>query len=291
MVKQPNDMGHLINDEVREIATRSPRERQAFIDQDQDYNLPYVNDLMEMLDQLKAVGAGRTRPPCRRILAPTGMAKSFILELYERRNPSRFDRVTKTTVWPVVFLKIPNEPCSDSVIRMLLRRLNVPVPSLKRFALQLHAATILSGLRPQLLLFDELQRIIQVSGDQAVRVLELIKWFSDELKIPVAVAGVESMESFFLADDQLGTRFRPYTLSPWQNDENLQRFVSTLLSYMPLREAPDERLFSFEAGAMILKNAGNTTDNIVTFFKEIARRQFLAGHEKIRLEDVQEFKL
>ena len=290
MVRPSNDMEHLNTDEVRAMALRSPKARQAFIDQDQDYNLPYVNDLMEVLDQLKAVGAGRSRPPCRRILAPTGMAKSFILELYERRNPSRFDKETKKTVWPVIGLKIPNEPSSDSVVRMLLRRLAVPIPPLKRFELQLHAATILSGLRPQLLMFDELQRIVQVTDEQAVKVLELIKWFSDELRIPTVVAGVDSMERFFLKDNQLGSRFRPYVLEPWRNDENLQRFLSTLLSYIPLREAPDLRLFSPEAAAMVLRNAGNSTDQIVNYFKEIARRHFLTGKEKICINDIQEYK-
>lgn len=52
MTRREENFLHLIDDRLRSLALASVDERVQFISEEQDYSLPYSNDLHETLDEL-----------------------------------------------------------------------------------------------------------------------------------------------------------------------------------------------------------------------------------------------
>ena len=277
---------HLIDDDVRAIAALSTAERIQFLDKERDYNLPYAQALMSVLGRLKDTDPGNIRPPCRLVVGRSGMAKSYILNEFELMNPRVQDKRTMTNITPVLRVEVPNSPTPDALMHAVLHKLGAPIPAMKRIRLQYHCVRLLRAASVRLLIFDEVNRIEHVTDPIAAAVCETLKWFCNELRIPVVAAGTPVLTRYFQADEQLASRFLPYDIPTWQNDENFHVAVSTILAHMPMREPPDDEIFTFQGGAAILKVAGDTTNRIIRHLKWIAEDRLLAGEERLTLRDI-----
>tara|TARA_R110002096_G_scaffold241194_3_gene433110 strand:- start:63 stop:935 length:873 start_codon:yes stop_codon:yes gene_type:complete len=286
MVKPGPKLEHLISEEISALAFKSAEDRIDVIQKDQWYNIPLYVDFLEMLDRLRLGGRSNVRPRCRRVIAASGMAKSYVLNHYRDLHPPKRARKSQTTYMPVILVEVPNEPSSTRLMHAILEKVQAMVPPLTGSKLHYQCLRLLKVLQPQLLIFDELQRIHHVHDQHARLVCEAIKWLSSELRVPTVVAGTAQMTRFFLSDDQLNSRFRPYDIPHWSNTEDLMCFVSTVLSYMPMAEPPDEQIFTFEGMGKLLATAGKSTDELIWYLKDLAIEKISMGEEKIRLEDI-----
>lgn len=279
------DLAHLVDDEVRGAVGLDLSTRLAFIEAERDYAFPYAQHLHEQLERLLRAGQGRTRPPCRRIVARSGMGKSFILQQFERRHPRVISK-RKGTQWPVLLVEVPPRPTPDALVHAILSKLGAPIPSKKRVALQYHALNLLRDAGICLLIFDELNRIRHLNDDIAGETCELMRWYSSVLGVPGVVSGGPAYVHIFQGDEQLGDRYLPIEIPTFVVDEIFLRVVSTVLAHIPMREPPDEEIFTEEGASLILKAGGVTTAKVVHFLKDQAMRCLEEHREKMMLRDL-----
>jgi len=286
MVKDAENLLHLIDDKVRKLSMCSMDERIDSLRQDQWYNLDFAAKLVAMLQELMANNRRNIRTACRRVIAPSGMAKSFILRQFEKQHPPQSSKLQNRIVYPVVMLEIPSDPNVKSLMERILTVTNLPVPRESRSHLFDHVIKMLKHMQVELIILDEFQRIHWASDKVGHLVCEAARAIAGELHIPVVVAGTNQMTRFFLSDEQLSSRFHPFEIAPWTADQAFLKAVSTILSYMPLRDPPADDIFTAEAVPKLLTSFGDRTDDIISVLKAHVIACLEEGEERLTLDRI-----
>ncbi|EDO26584.1 predicted protein, partial [Nematostella vectensis] len=66
--------------------------------------------------------------------------------------------------------------------------------------------------------------------------LNVIKYLSNELQIPIICAGTKEAYNAIQTDPQLANRFEPKVLQRWRNDDEFKRLLVSFESVIPLSE-------------------------------------------------------
>jgi hypothetical protein len=286
VVKEPNNFSHLIGAETQSIANRSAAKRIDWIRHDRWYNLLYAAELLSHLKNLKDHNRGNVRPRCARIVAPSGMAKTYILQQFLKLHPpSRVNKATNIRR-PVFLLDLPIVPTIEQLLLDMLVLLEAPTEKLSVRSYKQQALNLLVAAGAQIIVLDEFNRITAAKIDAEKAVGEVLKWLAKELRIPVVVAGTAAMNGFFAKDEQLNKRFKSYEISKWSVDEEFQAVVSTIFAYMPLREPPEESIFEKVGLEALMVKAGEATDDVIDFVKSLAIDCLENGQERITLDHI-----
>lgn len=290
MVSRPNDFPHLINEHVREMALASFAKRIDYLKEDQWYNLHYAAALLRKLEAVMLDNRKNIRPTCLRIVAATGMAKSTILEQFLTLNPPVLLEDVNMMETPVLKVEMPDDPTAEGLYEAFLYALGAPIPVLPKRRIPAHCVRLLVRVKVQIIIIDEYQRILWAPDTNRRRIGEACKFLANALRIPVIVAGTNEMDRFFDMDPQLNDRFPIYEIAPLLCDQRFREIVSTILSYCPMRQPPEEAIFSEEGCKALLEVAGNSTAALVRHIKRVVTRQFEGGEEGLTLETLLKIK-
>lgn len=90
-----------------------------------------------------------------------------------------------------------------------------------------------TGVR--LLIVDEVHNILAGGADRMNQMLNLLRYLGNVLRMPIVAIGVRQALQVIHSDDQLATRFEPFALPRWRDDDALRTLLASLEATLPLR--------------------------------------------------------
>lgn len=228
----------------------------------------------------------RTRMPNLLLVGPSNNGKTKIIEKF-RRDQLRgalgaFEGAISV---PVLNVQMPPAPDERRFFAAVLEALGAPDRNNERLAArQDMAMRMLRATDVRLLVIDEAHNILSGSRAQQRRFLNLLRWLGNELQVPLVAAGTAEALRAIQSDDQLANRFTPFSLPPWQHDEEYLRLLNTLEAMLPLRERSGLEDPPF--AQKLLNAAEGILGEVVFLVTTAAAAAIAAGEERIRIERI-----
>ena len=174
------------------------------------------------------------------LLGESGAGKTMLLRKFERSNAAAFDGATGVERRPVVAMLMPPQPTEAEFYDQLLRALGAPHGGRAGERDRLHrretALRLLREVDARVLVVDEINSVLAGTPRQQRLFLQLLRFLSNEGRLPLVCAGVPEARHALLSDPQLRGRFAERELPPWIADDELRGFVWRLVWSLPLRE-------------------------------------------------------
>lgn len=228
-----------LDDAVRPYAELSVPERLDYIRVDRWIDYPRARRALEKLDEL-LLFPKRARMPNLLIFGASGMGKTMIVEKFLRAHPASFDETTGIDHRPVVVVQMVASPDEGRFYHRLLSAIGAPPPTRATLGqLETQSLRLLQEMAPRVLVIDEVQNLIAGTYREQRRMLNLLRFLGNELRIPLVCLGSHEARDVIRGDAHLNSRFEPFGLPPWRHDADFQGLLGGLLRSLPLR-APSE---------------------------------------------------
>lgn len=267
-----------LDDAVRPYAELSARERIDYIRVDRWINYPRAHRAIEKLDEL-LLFPKRARMPNLLIFGASGMGKTMIVEKFLRAHPPSFDGATGIDHRPVVVVQMVASPDEGRFYHRLLSAIGAPPPMRATLGqLETQSLRLLQEIAPRMLVIDEVQNLIAGTYREQRRMLNLLRFLGNELRIPLVCLGSHEARDVIRGDAHLNSRFEPFGLPPWRHDADFQGLIGGLLRSLPLR-SPSELTDS--ALKRLVDVNGGITAAIFRMVTGLAAAAILDGTERI----------
>ncbi len=224
----------------------------------------------------------RTRMPNVLIVGPTNNGKTMIVEKLRRAHPPIAASRTLEGVAqvPVLNVQMPAGPDEPRFFGAILEALAFPnIVSAHVSKRQDTAVRLMRETNVQLLVIDEVHNLLSGSRLQQRRLLNLLRWLGNELKIPLIAVGTADAFYAIQSDDQLANRFEPMLLPPWEEGDEYRLLLSTLEALLPLRRP--SLLSKPSIARKIHTAAGGILGEVVAIVTRAAVHAITTGSERI----------
>ena len=263
---------------VRAHVDLPERERIEHIRVDRWVNYPRARQALDKLEEL-LLFPKRARMPNLLIFGASGMGKTMIIEKFVRAHPPRFDETIGIHHRPVIAVQMVASPDEGRFYHRLLSVIGAPPPTRATLGqLETQALRLLQEIAPRMLVIDEVQNLIAGTYREQRRMLYLLRFLGNELRIPLICLGSHEARDAIRGDAHLNSRFEPYGLPPWRHDDDFHGLIGGLLCSLPLR-FPSELTDS--ALKRLVEINGGITASIFRMVIDLATDAILTGTERI----------
>lgn len=215
----------------------------------------------------------RTRMPNLLLVGPTNNGKTMIVEKFRRAHPGTAAAESEDglSLLPVVKVQMPPGPDEGRFFGAILHALGMPFSPRDRIATKQDTAVrVMQAMGARMLVIDELHNVLSGSAMQQRRLLNLLRWLGNELRIPLVGVGTAEALRAIRSDDQLVNRFEPHPLPLWSGDDEYRRLLSTLEAVLPLRK-PSHLADSALAGRILSASEGVLGEMIAVVIRAAVR--------------------
>lgn len=215
----------------------------------------------------------RTRMPNLLLVGPTNNGKTMIVEKFRRAHPGTAAAESEDglALLPVVKVQMPPGPDEGRFFGAILHALGMPFSPRDRIATKQDTAIrVMQAMGARMLVIDELHNVLSGSAMQQRRLLNLLRWLGNELRIPLVGVGTAEALRAIRSDDQLVNRFEPHPLPLWGDDDEYFRLLSTLEAVLPLRK-PSHLTDSALAGRILAASEGVLGEMIAVVIRAAVR--------------------
>lgn len=263
---------------VQAHADLPDRERIEHIRVDRWIDYPRARQALDKLEDL-LLFPKRARMPNLLIFGASGMGKTMIIEKFVRAHPPRFDESSGIDHRPVIVVQMVASPHEGRFYHRLLSVIGAPPPTRATLGqLETQALRLLQEIAPRMLIIDEVQNLIAGTYREQRRMLNLLRFLGNELRIPLICLGSHEARDAVRGDAHLNSRFEPYGLPPWRHDADFHGLIGGLLWSLPLR-LPSELTDS--ALKRLVDVNGGVTSSIFRMIIDLATDAILTGTERI----------
>ncbi len=224
----------------------------------------------------------RTRMPNLLLVGPTNNGKTMIVEKFRRSHPPTPASATSRGVadFPVLKIQMPEGPDVPQFFGAVLEEMAFPHLLSDRGSKRKEAAVrLMRDTEVRMLIIDEVHNLLSGSRLQQRRLLNLLRWLGNELKIPLVAVGTAEALHAIQSDDQLANRFEPIALPPWRSGKEYQLLLKTLEAVLPLR-CPSELAKPAIANKIVSASEG-ILGEVVSIVTRAAILAILTGQECI----------
>ncbi|KPH69264.1 MULTISPECIES: TniB family NTP-binding protein [unclassified Novosphingobium] len=275
----------------RQRARRPDSERIAWIRQDRWLGFPKAEAVRATLEAMFTYPA-RTRMPCLLIFGQTGMGKTRIVERFEMENPRSFDDRIGVATIPVVAVQLPPQPTEGEFYGELLEALGAGYAGKVAWSegrteisrARHLARRVMTQVRARMLILDEINHMLACTPRQQRIFLNTLRYFANDLKIPIVCTGNHEARAALLTDAALAERFDAVELTRWRDDEAFRDLLQTMGAILPLRQ-PSE-LTGDRCRLGILDLSDGNTGRIFRLVESLAVRAIETGAERITASDL-----
>lgn len=263
--------GHL-HPSVRHLADEDASSRIRRIRTDRWIGYARAEAVLAALEDLLSFPT-RTRMPNLLLVGPTNNGKTMIVEKFRRAHPgtAAAESVDGLALLPVVKVQMPPGPDEGRFFGAILHALGMPFSPRDRIATkQDMAVRVMQAMGARMLVIDELHNVLSGSAMQQRRLLNLLRWLGNELRIPLVGVGTAEALRAIRSDDQLVNRFEPHPLPLWSDDDEYRRLLSTLEAVLPLRK-PSHLADSALAGRILSASEGVLGEMIAVIIRAAVR--------------------
>lgn len=263
---------------VQAYADLPERERIEHMRVDRWVDYPRARQALNRLEELLAFPK-RARMPNLLIFGASGMGKTMIIEKFVRANPPSFDERSGINHRPVIVVQMVASPDEGRFYHRLLSVIGAPPPTRATLGqLETQALRLLQEIAPRMLVIDEVQNLIAGTYREQRRMLNLLRFLGNELRIPLICLGSHEARDAIRGDDHLNSRFEPYGLPPWRHDADFHGLIGGLLHSLPLR-LPSELTDS--ALKRLVEVNGGITASTFRMVIDLATEAIVTGAERI----------
>lgn len=200
------------------------------------------------------------RMPNMALIAETNNGKTMLLKNFCKRHNPPVDLNAEKTILPVLMIQTPPSPDEGRLYYAMLERLSIAgSPREPEDSKLRRIKIILNNLETKMLVLDDFANIGAGTPAKRKKFLNALRNLSNELEIPIIVAGVPETLNMLSTDPSIANRFKPAFLPNWSEErmEELARFVlsveKTLYLKKPcnlLTEAALQKLCIFGEGLL-----------------------------------------
>ncbi len=285
-----DDLGHIENlvPEARQALIRGDDEARVMLIKTEKF-IPYEkgNDILERLEELLREPK-KPRMPGYLIVGDSGNGKTSILRKFCRTHPPT-DGLDAEAV-PVVPVEAPDGPDPDALYESVLEYLMVPFKrSDKREQKKRDVKYYLKDAGTRMLCVDELHNILNGTKTRQGMFLTALKGLTNQLLMPIVLAGTREALNAITQDDQIRSRYRPLFLPRWKMDKEYVTLLASIEKTLPLKKP--SRLASPELAPEILERSHGLLGEIITLISEAAVAAIrTTKSERITLKEITESK-
>ncbi len=234
------------------------------------------------------------RMPNLLLVGESGNGKTTVLDRFRGMHPVS-SRSGGEALAPVITMQMPSEPSETRFWTELLLALHIahrdtdPVQRKKN-----QAQSVLGYVGCRMLVIDEFHNVLLGHARQQRHFLGVLKNLSNELCLPIVVAGTRDAVRTLHTDPQLSSRFEAFGLPRWKLDREFLRLLASFERLLPL-EAPSElagremavRLHAMSEGTIgrLALTLTRAAVQAIRDGKERIDRKVLDGAEMVRLSD------
>lgn len=234
------------------------------------------------------------RMPNLAIIGESNNGKSMLLNNFARlHDPTKapdYDVNKDGIEYPVIKVQAPPEPDEGRLYARMLTDLYAP-PGRREPAESMlrRLIKILESYKTRLVLIDEFGFFQAGTPVKQQRLLNSLKFLSNELQIPIGIAGVPEVLNLLQADPQVRNRFEPAYLPRWKLDADFLKLLATLANTLQLREPPV--LTSEEFAQRLLQESDGIIGNLCDILQRLASQAIKKGAETFSLTALDESNL
>lgn len=176
------------------------------------------------------------RMPNLLIVGDSNNGKTALLNRFANSHLAYLDENDKV-INPVLFIQAPPEPDEKRFYNTILEKLFAPTRTSEKIdSRQQRVLSLLRELEVKVLIIDEIHHVLAGSSSKQRLFLNVIKYLSNELQIPLICAGTRLAFNAIQTDAQLSNRFEPRVLNRWSNNNEYKRLLLSFEKILPLRK-------------------------------------------------------
>jgi len=286
--------------DAQEMLSKSAEERMDYIAKNTWIDYPNAEFILNQFENLLRFEKNKHRITSYLLVGSTHNGKTSILLRFMELHPSydlfqnntssltkEFFNQYEATGTPILYLMAPSEPSESRLYSKILKSINAPYKEGDSIEKKLSLVEYyLKFLNVEVLIIDEIHNFLSGSTVRQKQVLNAIKNLSNQLQIPILLAGTKDALRAFGSDRQLINRFRPTYLKKWKFNQEYTNFLATLLTTIPLKEESD--ILNTKIGKRLLEYADGCIGDIVALIKQSAILALQNKQEKITEKDIVE---
>jgi hypothetical protein len=275
-----------LHPEVHELALLPNTERLAHFCEDHWIGYTRANRALDRLAALFSQEPGKVRPHNLLIVGPSNNGKTMIANKFHRAHPQRNSDDGEHEIIPVLMVQMPAVATVNRLYTALAVALGAPVSFYARN--DVREALILRVMRAvevRVLVIDEMHNLLGAPAGRQREILNLLRFFGNELRIPLVCLGIRDAYLAVRSDDQLENRFHPFLLPLWEQGEEYARLLTSFEAVLPLREA--SHLSASPLSELILRRSEGTIGEISALLSCAAATALLRGIEHIDCEIIE----
>lgn len=226
--------------QIQKYLELSDEERIYFIQKDKWIDYPNANKIFSKIEDIyNAPKSIRSRGML--LYGDSNNGKSAILKRFYRKY-AKDEYVDEDGdlihLMPIVY--VVAEASSDESIMFteILSSMNIPLNHKEKVSKKKEETVYyLNLMRTKLIIIDEIQNVLHGPHNKMAQLITSLKTLNNKTGIPIILAGTQDAMSAISIDNQTRSRFKPYELPLWNNDENFLRFIATMEAMLPLKKA------------------------------------------------------
>jgi type II secretory pathway predicted ATPase ExeA len=271
-------MEHLSKVAAELINRLDDQGRIKFIKQKKWIGYPQAKRVLDRLDVLRDSERSE-RAVGMLVVGESNNGKSRTLKHFLKQNPPYLGEDNELKI-PVLYVESPPEPNEKRFYEEILDALCAPSrPTEKSDVKFQRVMNLLKKAEVRVLIIDEIHNIIAGSSTKQRVFLNVIKYISNKLQLPIVCAGTKDALNAISTDNQLSNRLPPYQLIEWTDNEDYLRLLASYELITPLKKASN--LYEEPLASIILKMSEGLIGEINEIIQLAAEKAILDGEERI----------
>lgn len=226
--------------QIQKYLELSDEERIYFIQKDKWIDYPNANKIFSKIEDIyNAPKSIRSRGML--LYGDSNNGKSAILKRFYRKY-AKDEYVDEDGdlihLMPIVYVVAEASSDESVMFTEILSSMNIPLNHKEKVSKKKEEAVYyLNLMRTKLIIIDEIQNVLHGPHNKMAQLITSLKTLNNKTGIPIILAGTQDAMSAISIDNQTKSRFKPYELPLWNNDENFLRFIATMEAMLPLKRA------------------------------------------------------
>ncbi len=243
-------------------------------------NYPRAGEALSRLDYLLDYPP-RARMPCMLLFGDSDIGKSMIIEKFQRDNPDSFDEFNDIVAKRVMMVQMPSTPHERRFYSQIIRAYGQRTPLLRRNAAdtEVLALRLLFQFRPKVIVVDEVHHLFAGPPMDQRQALNQLKFISNELRVSMVAVGTGDALHALQSDPQMASRFEPFPLNRWRENDAFRSFVAGFGRVLPLKKP--SRLEEREFLTTLLTHSEGLTGRVASLLSRCAEHAIRSGKEFI----------
>lgn len=239
---------------------------------------PVVSRILEHLTEI-IFDPPRSRPEGILLLSDPNNGKSCTLRKLASDVLARTHQTGQRPNHPVVIVQAPVAGVRRDFYSAMARALCIPEqPRATSINIRRRIIDVLAEAKTLALCVDELHHIMPAGWARARIILDDIKFISNELKLPVFLAGTAYSYSLISRDDQYLDRFPPAKLPRWNLDQDFVRLLRSIERHL---EAPEGAFACRAHSELIWKHSLGRLGRIISICEKALQKSRYSSSRNI----------